>query len=1295
MALKEELSETRAGFNLKKRGLLMRNKWPLTFSFACIILMLILFSGYPHEWFIRYSLRYASRSENGIVIHYQSIKHDYRLIEIHGLHIEEKGSQFYFPYVQFFYHPLSTEISFCANEGALIIGNETIHCCAQGKFSKKIKGTMSLDTCRDFVDIQPFKDNFSFLLPLSEGRVRGIVNLDFSEEGIHAITGSMDGKGFCIDTSYGSLEFSPFHCCNLEDGSWGLASPASVAFRFPYQLGPLQQSFTEQEITIDLKMLVTKEGFDFYGLAGNFPFGFRLQQQEIQNAWFHVENFDLKQLYLTENMSIMGLCDIEFFQLSENTYNFTCLLNDLILKTSSFELSIPKAYTVNDIAHWKLFNGSLKEHHHQIEIHETNGEVSFSEEGLKIAPLDGTFQSIPFLGELSVSLNSDHLWEIALHFDSILSPLSELNKAIFPLCSFPTLTHLPIEGTVSLREKGCEMKWLMDSRMQQRVGSIDFDISANLSDGRYDSNLFDLSLKDFRLDIDYHLKDNKISLGNLHGVVFIGPQDFIEEYTLTGKHISLEFGSVNKGTFDLWLGNHYRDIMRLTGTMGLSDTSIICHLDPNCSHLGAARTKNFSCELQNRTFLDKMQLDMELNCCDFLPDLKTFSKLFSKILPLKLQEFIQNSHSANGVLNVQLDYCDQAFNLCLDSDEIQVNGGKVHSLFLKSHLYPENWILDRLQIDDFLCFADLHKNHDDLGINIREITYKNILKTSGKGNYFFDSHKICMKLDAFALDIAKINEIPHLQRFTTNYLPSEKIKGEGDLTFYFDHGQEEWQCDVKLFPTFENLSIKKLPLVESDPINLVVNQKGITLRSSNFYLKNPFNEELLKIGIENCGYNFSGNHFWINTHQIHIPKNILLPILSYLSQDSSDVLKILLNYIPPQPLIGHGSLILKPHHFTCQVELNDLILQKDAYFLVLKQLECQKIKDSFQFSGNISLCKEIIPFSLSVENTTDKRFSLTFLDHVSPFPLTVKGNLDKHHVLFDSIQGGYQGIFMDLAAQDQSSLNGRVIIPTKSFLKQCKEGQTVSLEGKWNNFFIKSKELPVFTGNFSAENVSYGKWNIEHLKGDCKADIDHVELHDVNMYTSLGSIFSPEGFLSRGTGSERWDFYFPSLAFQGRKDRSYGIKKGEFSHFKGTLFDSKSYYAQGKVVLGKCSPHILSSLSLKLPVPLQPLSIGSIQPVSGSVYFELKDDRIFFTQIKDVYSDKRMIKYLLSKDNASYFQKDGSLHLVLTLQPLQSILKAKHMPQIYISGNWKHPKISLQNPWESKGQEEKGIATSD
>jgi hypothetical protein len=147
------------------------------------------------------------------------------------------------------------------------------------------------------------------------------------------------------------------------------------------------------------------------------------------------------------------------------------------------------------------------------------------------------------------------------------------------------------------------------------------------------------------------------------------------------------------------------------------------------------------------------------------------------------------------------------------------------------------------------------------------------------------------------------------------------------------------------------------------------------------------------------------------------------------------------------------------------------------------------------------------------------------------------------------------------------------------------------------------------------------------------------------------------------------------------KFRSLVIKQLEFNQVKGYLDQLDDWKAEGYLIFLNASRKNLYHPLLTIPAEII-LRLGLdpqvLNPVTGTIYFNLIGDRFYLTRFKDVYSEGRGSKFNLASDKEpSWIDFDGNLYIHFRMKQYNLIFKLAELFTISMKGNILMPHYHL------------------
>lgn len=330
--------------------------------------------------------------------------------------------------------------------------------------------------------------------------------------------------------------------------------------------------------------------------------------------------------------------------------------------------------------------------------------------------------------------------------------------------------------------------------------------------------------------------------------------------------------------------------------------------------------------------------------------------------------------------------------------------------------------------------------------------------------------------------------------------------------------------------------------------------------------------------------------------------------------------------------------------------------------------------------------------------TTFKDYTSQLNKDFSPLQVLWKTDLEQR-VCIQSMQGYYNGMHFDLNANSNTSLppswcllEGEVKVDGNQW-ERLNLDFICHLQGKcWFNPNSESSILDsiYMKGKFLKEGTLFKGEQVQHLQGDFSYMPGHIKIKDLNMHSSRGEFICPQMNLTRRLEEEDWTLNLSHLIGKNirpsllREDltETFLIRRLELKDFSGILSDPQTWLGQGylhflnpsKKETGNSFSAAFTEIKMSVGFNLQVLN-----PVTGTIYFDLKEGRFYFTKFKDVYSEGRGAKfYLVEEDKPSWLDLKGNLYMHLGVKQTHLMPKMAELFTVRIQGHLKKPEYEFE-----------------
>lgn len=252
----------------------------------------------------------------------------------------------------------------------------------------------------------------------------------------------------------------------------------------------------------------------------------------------------------------------------------------------------------------------------------------------------------------------------------------------------------------------------------------------------------------------------------------------------------------------------------------------------------------------------------------------------------------------------------------------------------------------------------------------------------------------------------------------------------------------------------------------------------------------------------------------------------------------------------------------------------------------------------------------------------------------------------------------------------------------QKLLSEWKIGKKFNFTGQWQSPFS-------FTGDLKGENIELNGYEVAHLQANCSYASNQLLFNNLTVQDPAGSLYIDQLSITRNnnqpwtvsTGTCRISDWRPYLMREVGKSPSESepplvISRLLIDRLQGTVGDPSSFKGMGEFYFSQQSNRAAQNPFLMIPTEIISrigLDLSILTPVSGNVFFEIKDNKIVLTKLKDVYSEEKLSKFNLAKSEASYVDFDGNLNLQLRMRHYSLFFKLAELFTFQVTGTVQKP----------------------
>lgn len=253
-------------------------------------------------------------------------------------------------------------------------------------------------------------------------------------------------------------------------------------------------------------------------------------------------------------------------------------------------------------------------------------------------------------------------------------------------------------------------------------------------------------------------------------------------------------------------------------------------------------------------------------------------------------------------------------------------------------------------------------------------------------------------------------------------------------------------------------------------------------------------------------------------------------------------------------------------------------------------------------------------------------------------------------------------------------------------------------KGKVEVHFPKSDEGEsslYFHGDLLGKNFVCKGYELEQLSAKLDLSPSFVTIRNLEITDPAGVIYADqfEAFISPDA---KWvvslpliqvnDFY-PSLlkeigSFYVPIKKPLVVNRIEVTGIKGELGDPATLVGTGKLFFSNPPKNNLQNTIFAIPSEILSrigLDLKVLNPVTGSIQYEIRDNKIYLTRFKDIYSEGKLSRfYLPNTDYKSYLDFEGNLHVQVKMKQYNLVFKLAELFTVTVQGSLTKPTYTLQ-----------------
>ncbi|MFI5343171.1 MAG: hypothetical protein ACHQUC_03010 [Chlamydiales bacterium] len=888
-------------------------------------------------------------------------------------------------------------------------------------------------------------------------------------------------------------------------------------------------------------------------------------------------------------------------------------------------------------------NANYYEKHSGLNFTNICGTFLFEDQTLTINPIETYCQGVFLAGKIFMDYRNPtpDIFSVKFDIPQVSGKLSQVQSILSHFDHSSLFNKIPMEGDINSRENGMQLAFDFSPQSY----NLHADVQATLIDGSLPLEEADMALKGLYLDVDYHHDEHLLEISDIQGTLLVGKPSRVEEYILGGDHIRLHDLLLQDLDLDIWIKDQTKELIRLSGKTKEIASGLKEIILNSSSHLSCLYPNSFSCKLRNWSEVDDFTFNSHFTLDDLVEDLIRFKNTGLYCFSHSLLNKLADLGSLKGQIELSAFYDLDAdhFRYVIEGKELGKNSTEGHHCLLKTHKIEKKWIIDHLQWDDITAHAELLPSQDSLKIPFLGLKDDCSILLGMEGELFPEEGSIVSKINLCELSLADLHRWDFLKPFINSWQPEGKMRGTGKMKIEFIPQAPWYKLEAALQVELPTLTCRHCSFERTDG----------ELTGSLMFEKGPeVNQFSLKLNEGNYSFN--------------------------------------------------------RRNYECKaIELN----QNDQ-LLNFSILTCEE-KCPYQIKGEINWP--------SLDNGEAILTDLTSKNAIARTPLRIKFSHDSlQGLLVHSMQGYFCGMNIDLingmrnpTLPDMMSLQGNVevdfnqMMPLLSsymagHIKDLELGFSYQLQGIYHYHWNSSGDFLdrfYFQGELSSHEAILKGIQLQHLRAGVHYEPGKLDIASLQIQDPAGKVEAERILIQQNDQTKTWWFSGPLITVKNLRPallretfdsdqspstrfKTLFIKRLDLQSFSGNIDDAGSW--QGKGSLHFLNPsrknfnHPLFAIPAEIILRLG-LNPQVLNPVTGTVLFDMQGDRFYFTRFKDVYSEGRGSKFYLAEGpTPSWMDMKGNLSVQIKMKQYNLLFKLAELFTVSVEGNIKRPKFSLQ-----------------
>lgn len=1077
----------------------------------------------------------------------------------------------------------------------------------------------------------------------------------------------------------------------------------------------------------------------------------------MRNGWFEAKNLPLEKyvapfLFPERDIKLRGFADFQgLFDHDSLTVNYG--LNQFSMESANalFEMKTPWDSNFRQLpgSHYLDFDSGVSygtiplvdalfyDKRNEMAYEHTSGLATFNGKKILLSNLKTNCCGLSFGGKLDFdfSNNAKALFDVDIQIETVEGRFTQLQKMFDRFEKLKFFQKIPLDGQLVLKGKGARLKMAFSP---QGVNILSY-VEGSFKEGMLINPSNHLTIKKLTFNFHFDQGTKQLLINDIHGKLFVGQEDHLEEYQIAGEKIHFTDIQKNESEFDLWIADQQRDILRLVGQtepFGANSSSVAFILDKKKSHFGDIYPEDFHLVLNEGMQLELLKINFALSLDTILHDLQAVSRTKLLFLPQNLLTEVNSLKKAAGFFNIQANYDSRTslFSYRAKGEEVSIGNYIYKKCSLTGKKKGATLSIDQLVLDDMSISADLMRLKDSWKVNFLGMRFGESILVGLEGDYRDGDKVFDAKINLLEVNLCHLNEWPALRKFVLQHNPKGTIRATGQVKIEATPAVKYgWQLDALIHGSLKSWEISGLTFQDASNVSFhFVTERGLTLRNLHTAIKDS-EEQLASLNAAKIDYDSGKEELTFEEIHFDIPVEKVKTVTERLQKSFPETFTDKVNGIvqklkEAEPLQGAFSLTKSPTSTLFEVYLKDGNYFFNNRLHPIKNFVLKYDLKEFKIFAQYSYNQYLLWLLLKTKDPTFTMGTLTLADQHPEqqqvlVPLEVTWNIDPVTGFnIHNAQGHLAGMTFNIHSDPEYSPSSHALhligtihlIPSKASalisdelskkltLLQVNEGYALKGRIRLDKDPPEGQEGNIhFHGHLDGRDFTIKGYHFHMLTSHISYVPGKLEFKDIRIQDPSGAMYIEHAYVYKDLNAI-WQVGIPRILITdfrpsflrevGTPPISVGkpliVQTIDIQNITGNAADTQTLLGKGTLQFSNPPKKNLQNTIFAIPAELLTLiglNLTVLNPVSGTVHFDIHDGKFYITKFKDIYSEGHLSKFHLSHRNQpSYVDFEGNIHVLIRMKQYNLFFKLAELFTFNIQGTLTKPTYSLNKQSRSR-----------